>query len=87
MVRAVNYDTVTHILAMNNQGEQRGNAACAYHCTQNSGNCICIITGGTVSLFFFNLHLQPLTLARVTVPKAPNANAHVGVVCLRTSIK
>ena len=52
---------MTNILALNNEGEQRGNAACAYHCTQN-GNCICIITGGTVSLFFFNLHLQPLSL-------------------------
>ncbi|KAL5474652.1 hypothetical protein EMCRGX_G026634 [Ephydatia muelleri] len=39
-------------------------------------NCIHIPTGGTVSdnqyrLLLFNLHLQPLTLARVTVPKAP----------------
>ena len=39
-------------------------------------NCIHILTGGTVSdnqyrLLLFNLHLQPLTLARVTVPKAP----------------
>ena len=40
-------------------------------------NCIHIPTGGTVSdnqyrLLLFNLHLQPLTLARVTVPKPPS---------------
>eukprot|EP00731_Ephydatia_muelleri_P019270 Em0012g95a len=39
-------------------------------------NCIHIPTGGTISdnqyrLLLFNLHLQPLTLAHVTVPKAP----------------
>ena len=76
-VRAADYDTHTCTDEVNKEEMQLVHTVVHRMLNASKENCIHIPTGGTVSdnqyrlLLLFNLHLQPLTLARVTVPKAP----------------
>ena len=75
-VRAADYDTHTCTDEVNREEMQLVHTVVHRMLDASKENCIHIPTGGTVSdnqyrLLLFNLHLQPLTLARVTVPKAP----------------
>ena len=75
-VRAANYDTHTCTDEVNKEEMQLVHTVVHRMLDASKENCIHIPTGGTISdnqyrLLLFNLHLQPLTLARVTVPKAP----------------
>ena len=75
-VRAADYDTHTCTDEVNKEEMQLVHTVVHRMLDASKENCIHIPTGGTVSdnqyrLLLFNLHLQPLTLAHVTVPKAP----------------
>ena len=75
-VRAADYDTHTCTDEVNREDMQLVHPVVHRMLDASKENCIHIPTGGTASdnqyrLLLINLHLQPLTLTRVTVPKAP----------------